>query len=55
MSEKFALFLTEAKNQEELENVGLFSVTKLEKSFYSGVMRDIILENISVCELKKVV
>ena len=55
MAERFALFLTETKNQEELEKIGLFSVTKIEKGFYKGVMRDITPEKISVCELKKVI
>ena len=55
MAEKFALFLTESKNQEEIEKIGMFPVVELENTSYNGVMRDIILENFSNCELKRVI
>ncbi len=55
MAEKFALFLTEIQNQKQLEKIGLFSVTGAKNESFKGVMCDITLENISDCELKKVI
>lgn len=54
MAEKFALFLTESKNQEEIEKIGMFPVVKLNNVSYKGVMRDIILENFSDCEIESI-
>ena len=55
MAEKFAIFLTETRNQEKLEDIGMFPVTKVENTSLKGVMRDIILENFSDYELEKVI
>ena len=55
MAERFAKFLTEESNQEEIEKIGMFPVVAVKNTSYKGVMRDIILENFSDCELEKVI
>ncbi len=52
-AENFANYLTEPINQESIENIGMFPVTKVDDTNFNGVMRDIILENFSDYELKK--
>lgn len=55
MAESFALFLTESKNQQQLEMIGMFPVVKVENAMYKGVMRDITPEKFSNCKLEKVI
>lgn len=52
-AEKFAIFLTNRENQSQIESIGLFPVLKQNETLYKGAMRDIILENFSDLELKK--
>ena len=53
-AEKFALYLLEEKNQRNVEMIGMFPVLNIKETSYKGVMLDIIHENFSVCELKRV-
>ena len=54
VAENFANFLTFKENQRELEEVGMFPVLRVENFENKCIMCDIILENISDFELKRV-
>lgn len=51
-AEKFVEMLTSEEIQKQIELIGMFPVRQVEDTSYNGVMRDIILENFSNCELK---
>lgn len=54
LAENFARALADSANQNEIEAIGMFPVTKVSETSYMGTMRDIILENFSDLELKSV-
>ena len=54
-AEKFAFYLVDEKNQTKLDEVGLFSVLGISDDFKSGIMRDIIPNNISDLRPKSII
>ena len=53
-AEMFVLYLLEERNQKQVETIGMFPILAMNETDYKGIMRDIILENFSDCELKKI-
>lgn len=53
-AEKFVKELVSSENQTAIEKIGMFPVVTVNETTYKGIMRDIILENFGVLELKSV-